>query len=112
MDYRLGRQKARSPLALVGGRYCRRRLHLRIELSSPDAADMVGALDAAGERIALHTVSGQYHSSAMRMGIENGRTQTLAVSERARTLVFYKDGEEVERLPLSLLPQTVNEIRW
>jgi hypothetical protein len=87
-------------------------LHLRIELSTPNDEIMIGALDEDGENVPLYTVSGEYYSSSTWQSIPGGRSQILAVSDSARMLALYDGNEIVARLPINLVPNIVNEIRW
>ena len=89
-----------------------RRLHLRIELSTPNDEIMIGALDEDGENVPLYTVSGEYYSASTWQSIPGGRSQILAVSDSARMLALYDGNEIVARLPINLVPNIVNEIRW
>ena len=43
--------------------------------------------------------------------LHQGRSQVLAAPERITTLLLWKDGEEVRRIPLALEPGEVNVIR-
>ena len=71
------------------------RLHLRVDLTDPDLADQVGALDADDRRVNLSIMSGMEFDTFDRLRLHDGRSEVLSAPERVTTLVLYKAGEEV-----------------
>jgi hypothetical protein len=54
---------------------------------------------------------GEFSRSSFR-AIEGGRTPVLEVAETAATVVLWRGGNELARLPIVLRPGEVNLIRW
>jgi protocatechuate 3,4-dioxygenase beta subunit len=89
------------------------RLHLQVELDEPrDRADRLRVFDAGGRRVLLSVFHGGGAHADFEMPILEGRSDVLAVGERAATLVLYRGEEEVARLLLQLEPGRTNVVRW
>ncbi len=76
------------------------RCHLRVENAAD--ADAVRVLDAEGQPLDVIVQSGHGINAYLHMRVSDGRTGVFSVSERAQTLVFLREGEEVARKPLAL----------
>jgi len=81
-----------------------RRCHFQVELSVPAEADSLGVLDASGAALVVSQFLGNGRRDTEVHPILDGRSSTLAVSDRAATLVLYRAGAEVRRAPLRLEP--------
>ncbi len=81
-----------------------RRCHFQVELSVADEADEVAVLDAQGEELVISEFLGNGRREMQRFPIQDGRTNTLGVGDEGKTLVLFKGGEEVRRVPLQLVP--------
>ncbi len=94
-----------------------RRCHLRVEFGSVPRAtesqtpDSIPALDFVGKRLQLHLFQGNGWRSSSSVHLTDLGSNTLAVSEDARTLVFYRDHAELRRVPLTLVPGEVVVVR-
>jgi len=88
--------------------------HFRLVLSGERArATSLQILDAAGEALNVAAIGGGEYSWSTWRSFEGGRTRVLSVGQAAATLVLYDDAhEEVDRLPLALGREDVNEIDW
>lgn len=76
----------------------------------PDRASL---LDDGGKLLSVFTYQSQGWSSSTQFPVQaGGATHAMAVSERACTLVLYLNGEELERVPVTLLPGQVSEVRF
>lgn len=87
------------------------RCHFRIELQDASRADAFEMHDAGGRPMDVFRIEGDNRYSSQRVEIESGRTPALNVSEGARTLVLWKGGAEVARVPLALRPDADNVLR-
>ncbi len=81
-----------------------RRCHFQVELSRPDEADQIGMLDAAGNPLVISEFLGNSRRDTDRHELSNGRSNTLAVGDRAAFLVLFHSGLEVRRTPIQLVP--------
>jgi hypothetical protein len=89
------------------------RLHLQVEVAAPrNRADRLQVLDAGGALVLLSVFHGSGAHASHEMPIRDGRSDVLAVEERAATLVLYRGDEEVARLPLDLVPGPTNVVRY
>jgi hypothetical protein len=87
-----------------------RRCHLQVRLADPELADAVAVLDAAGDELMLNVFVGTGRREQLRAPLAEGRSDPLAVSDAARTLVLYKGAAEVGRKPLELTPGELTEV--
>ncbi len=87
------------------------RCHVSIELETPGMADRFEFEDADGGHLSVHVISETSHSSSTSGDFVNGRSGVVSVSGRATQLVLMLGNAEVERLPLTLFPGELNEIR-
>jgi len=69
--------------------------------------DWLEVLDGSGEALVLH---GPGHSG-VRVRLHEGRSPGLRTTVDARTLVLHLGGEELERIPLELVPGQMIVIR-
>jgi hypothetical protein len=84
------------------------RCHLKVELGENHAADAVAVLDEAGERLTLNVIDGASRRETDVVELTGGQSPPLAVSDAAATLILLREGEELERRPLSLSPDELN----
>lgn len=89
-----------------------RRCHFQVELAVPDEADELGVLDAEGRALTISEFLGNSRHDTERHRIVEGRSNTLAVGDRAVTLVLYRGGSEVRRVALALDPGTPASLRF
>lgn len=87
------------------------RVQLELEITSePQRFDRFGFAAPDGERLDVLYLS-HGSSDARRSGeLVAGRSGVVSASSRARTLLLFKDGAEVERLAIRLVPGEVNRI--
>ena len=71
----------------------------------------MGVLDAEGLTLSILIRTKRSSMSSSREDLDEGRSRVVSVSEAAATLVLYQDGEELERIPLTLAPGEVNVIQ-
>ncbi len=89
-----------------------RRCHVQADLGDRlDFADAFYALDDRGERAQFMQFQGVSIWSPPQMPIVNGKSDAIAVEDTARTIVFLKNGAEVERVPVKLTLGEVNVVR-
>jgi hypothetical protein len=90
------------------------RIHVQVELGAPvDRADQLRILDESGEPIVIRVIRAESSHTNMFARITDGRSEVLSVSDAARTLVLFRGfGNEIARVPLHLLPRTVNVVRY
>lgn len=81
-----------------------RRCHFQVELGVPGEADELGVVDEQGNALVISEFFGNARNDTERHPLREGRSSTLAVSDHATTLVLYRAGAEVRRLPLRLAP--------
>ena len=85
--------------------------HVRLRLvSDPDLADSFELLDVEGERLDLSFLYGSVTLGSQAAQIEDGVTPLVQTDDSAATLVLFKGGLEVQRIPLELRAGEVNEI--
>ena len=94
-----------------------RRCHFRLVLTEENQEPLhFDVLDGRGERMQIAATGGGPYVTMARRSVSDGRSQVLTVGESAATLVLlrWNDSQwvELDRLPLSLRPGEVNEIRW
>ncbi len=88
-----------------------RRCHFQVELEVAAEADQVGVLDAQGNELVISAFHGNGRSEGERQTLLEGRSAMLAVGDRAATLVLYRLGGEVRRVPLRLTPGEPTSLR-
>lgn len=94
-----------------------RRCHFRVELGAETkadedgSADGISALDFEGNRLPLYLFQGGGWSASHDVALAGLGTNTLAVSEDIRTLVFYREHVELRRVALVLVPGEVVVVR-
>jgi RNA polymerase sigma-70 factor (ECF subfamily) len=81
-----------------------RRAHLQVELGDPSAADEFALVDEDGTEIEISTFTGSGRREGMRAPIRGGRSDVVAGTDRARSIVLFQGGLEVARLPVTLVP--------
>jgi RNA polymerase sigma-70 factor (ECF subfamily) len=90
-----------------------RRMHLQVELDPPeDRADELRVLDGEGQPMILRIMRGESSFTDRRADILAGKSQVLSTSEDARTVVLYKGGAEVGRVPVKLQAGSVQVVRF
>ena len=87
-------------LELVAPALC----ELQIELADPALADSARILDADDRPLGAIQVRGVSASMEERLRLSGGKSEVVRMSVTAHTLVLYKGGAEVLRLPLRLDP--------
>lgn len=87
-----------------------RRMQIRVSLSLPDLADSFAVLDAADEPLEIVSYEGGGMASSRRWRLSDSGSPVLAVSEQARVVQLYRDGQVLRRIPLRLVFGKVNEI--
>src|SRR5262249_4151313 len=81
-----------------------RRCHFQVSLEVPAEADEVGVLDPEGHEMEISAFNGNGRQEGERHALVEGRSAMLAVGDRAATLVLYRQGGEVRRVPIRLTP--------
>jgi len=88
------------------------RLRLRVEDTRGDgAADEIEVRDFQDRVVPLAIFDGAGWLSTSRVDLTDGRSQVLAVDESAYDLLLLKQGRELERVELELLPGEVAVVR-
>jgi hypothetical protein len=88
------------------------RCHLQVELLPPqDRADEFRVVDAQGRSLDLLVITGNSVNAYTAMELNDGRSEVVSTSSQARTLLLFKQDQEVGRVPLDLLPGEVNRVR-
>jgi RNA polymerase sigma-70 factor (ECF subfamily) len=87
------------------------RCHLQVELSDPASADELAVLDRGGERVILNTFVGNGRREEDHAPIVDGRSAALGLADRGKTIVLYKEGREVSRSSVQLLPGALQTVR-
>jgi hypothetical protein len=86
--------------------------HIKVDLEgTPVAADQFAVLDAEDHELTFlfATENGSY--SVRRQVLVDGKSKAVEVADTARTVVLFREGEEVLRIPLTLEPGTLNIVR-
>jgi hypothetical protein len=81
-----------------------RRCHFQVVLSVAAEADELGVLDAAGRELVVSEFLGNARRDTERHPLIDGRSSTLAVGDSGVTIVLYRGGSEVRRVPIGLVP--------
>jgi hypothetical protein len=83
--------------------------HLQVDLrESKVDADTLRVLDAKGEAVDLLTDLGGLSFSAQRVGLHDGLSDTISLSQAAATIVLLRGEQEVARFPVVLKPGILN----
>jgi RNA polymerase sigma-70 factor (ECF subfamily) len=92
----------RSKIALAVGRIG----HVRVEIQNTDlVANSVSFLDAQGAKLEIGARrGGSGWISGSSLPVTSGRTEAMVISEEATTAVLLKDGSEVARAPVKIVP--------
>jgi hypothetical protein len=85
--------------------------HAKVELADPGRATAFRVLDAEGGELELYAIGVGGVTRLRSAEVVDGRSRTLGVPEHAALLVLERDGAEVDRVPLRLLPGQLNVIR-
>jgi hypothetical protein len=87
------------------------RCNFQVDLGLETArADALRVLDGEGATMTLYRIGANGTFSTEQFPILDGRSDSLGVDDRARTLVLLKDGVEVLRVPLDLRPGALNRL--
>jgi RNA polymerase sigma-70 factor (ECF subfamily) len=89
-----------------------RRAHLQVELADPSSADEFALVDAEDTEIEMSTFTGNGRREGMRAPIREGRSDVVAGTDRARSLVLFQGGLEVARVPVTLVPGETTSVRY
>jgi protocatechuate 3,4-dioxygenase beta subunit len=87
------------------------RCHFRVELEVAGEADELGLLDAEGRELVISEFLGNARNDTERHPLIGGRSSTLAASDRATFVVLYRQGFEVRRAPVRLVPGEPSTLR-
>lgn len=87
------------------------RCHMQVELRDAELADELAVLDESGRELVLSLFEGQGRREQQRHPLSGGRSTVLGVPDTGRTLVLFRDGAEVARMPLILDPETTVVVR-
>jgi hypothetical protein len=80
-------------------------------LPPQDRADEFRVVDAQGRSLDLLVITGNSVNAYTAMELNDGRSEVVSTSSQARTLLLFKQDQEVGRVPLDLLPGEVNRVR-
>lgn len=89
-----------------------RRAHLQVELADPASADQFALVDERGVELELSAFSGHGRREGLRHPIYAGRSDVVAGSDRARSIVLFKAGEEIARFAVALVPGETKSVRF
>lgn len=113
-----GRDAEGGLAGLCGGRMegidvpVTRRCHLKVEFAGPaDAADEAGFQDDRGSEVMINVFSAWGRRETPRVPLTDGRSDTLAVPGTTRTLILFRGGQEVRRVPVRPLSGEVTIVR-
>jgi hypothetical protein len=82
-----------------------RRCHVQVDLGDrKDRAASFVVLDSKGERVELVEIHGSVWGFPEAADIVDGKSEPIGCGEAGTTVVLYKDGKEVERVPVTLKP--------
>lgn len=87
------------------------RTHLRVELADAGSADAFLVLDAAGDVLSLASFEDGGMTVTHRAPLSGGRSRVYAVDSSAAFVVLVREGREVTRVPVRLLPREVVVVR-
>jgi hypothetical protein len=94
-------------LELVLARTC----HAQVVLTDPTEATSVRFLDAEGRVLNPIRFHGNLAWGQDRLELADGRSEAVLLSELAVWLALDRDGEEIRRVPIALVPETLNTLR-
>ncbi len=77
---------------------------LQVELADPARARHTRVLDGEDEPLFMLQFRGSEGTMLDRLSLVEGKSEVVRVSDAARTLVLYRENEEVQRLPIRLDP--------
>jgi len=104
-----------SPVAVTGGETAEVELTVEVRCTfqvdlgfEPGRADALRVLDEGGAELTLYRIGPTGSLRGEEFSLVEGRSESLGVSDSARTLVLLKDGAEVLRVPLFLRPGMLN----
>jgi RNA polymerase sigma-70 factor (ECF subfamily) len=80
-----------------------RRAHFQIELSDPTEADEFALCNAAGQELEVSEFAGNSRREGLRHPLLAGRSNPMAAPDDATTLVLYREGDELRRVPIRLV---------
>jgi hypothetical protein len=87
------------------------RCHFQIELTNPDEADEIGILDIDGKPLEISEFRGRSRREGTKQRLTQGRSEKLAASDTAATIVLYREGVEVRRAKVELAPGDIKTVR-
>jgi RNA polymerase sigma-70 factor (ECF subfamily) len=88
-----------------------RRVHVHVSLDDPNFADEFAILGEEDEPLPMRVYRGKPGAAQLRAPLYGGTaSDTLSVAEYGRTLVLYREGEEVRRRAIRLSADGVNEL--
>jgi len=88
-----------------------RRCHLQVELADPSSADALCVLDEQGRKLDINVYVGSGRRTSDSSPITEGKSNTMAVTDAARTLVLMKGEVEVSRSQLKLTPGQTTKVK-
>jgi protocatechuate 3,4-dioxygenase beta subunit len=88
------------------------RCHFRLELDPESGVDAFEVHDASGEQLGINLFEGGGRMTLHHMPVAEVGTAVLGVSDDAQTMVLFAGGEELDRLPLDLLPGETVVVRY
>lgn len=83
---------------------------LQVNVAVEGGADELGLLDEDGASLLVRVLLEDGHIQSERAPIREGRSGRLSASNRARTIVLFREGVEVGRLPVRLMPGRENRL--
>ncbi|MHC5062615.1 MAG: sigma-70 family RNA polymerase sigma factor [Planctomycetota bacterium] len=90
-----------------------RRINLQISIGGDEEiADRVKVLDLDGRSLLLRIMRGANSHTGRSVEISEGLSQVFSVSDQARTVVLYQDGEEIGRRDIQPEPGALNRIEF
>ena len=88
------------------------RAQVQIQLNDPDEADAFELLSSSDERLGLLSLQGTKRVQTPRATLHAGRSEVLQTASHAEILALLKEGVEIRRIPVTLRPGVVNELRF
>lgn len=88
------------------------RCHVKVECSGgAKQADSIRIFDEDEEALKLHEIGPGGDAASGALSLVDGRSKAFSVASEARTLVLFKEGVEVQRVSLNLVPGRLNLVR-